>query len=341
MKRSVLLVALVTLAACSYQPPTTSTPSTLTPTLTLTPASVNVNAGNPAVFFSANVRNSTETVIWTYSGPGKVTPSGMGASYTPPTKIKATEGGTLTATLGSTGVTATAPIVIYPANVTPPAEPPPTKPNPPTTPPTDPNPPTKPDPAEPQITVKASPGGPVPWAVRYEVSVTSIPGYNDDAPVFFDYTCGNEFGSFPTSGVTAERSDAFVCFHTDLDDEITVQVSGVDGNVLLEKKVKAKVKASTGVAFKGKWRYGWGDDTYETTLDAGSPTSGAPHDPEGENPNNAFYGVQYNFESRGPEIYVQAATYSDPVVPDPLPDGTQRYVPPPNLEGGWSMEKLN
>ena len=51
MKRSVLLVALVTLAACSYQPPTTSTPSTLTPTLTLTPASVNVNAGNPAVFF--------------------------------------------------------------------------------------------------------------------------------------------------------------------------------------------------------------------------------------------------------------------------------------------------
>ena len=150
MKRfSLLLFTIVTLVACSQsQPPTASTPSTLTPTLTLTPASVNINAGNPAVSFNANVQNSSEPVTWTYSGPGSVTPAGTGASYTPPTKVKTTESGTLTATLGSTGITATAPIVIYPANVTPPAEPPPTTPNPPSNPPANPpsNPPSNPNP---------------------------------------------------------------------------------------------------------------------------------------------------------------------------------------------------
>ena len=172
MKRAHLLVStLLVLAACSQAPssPTANSPTASTPTLTLTPASVNVNAGNPAVSFSANVQNSSETVTWTYSGPGSVAPSGMAASYTPPKKVTTTESGTLTATLGSTGISATAPIVIYPANVTPPAEPPPTTPNPPsnppanppsnppTTPPTDPNPPATPPtdpnpPAEPPAT---------------------------------------------------------------------------------------------------------------------------------------------------------------------------------------------
>ncbi len=147
MKRAHLLIStLLVLAACSQAPssPTADSPAAPTPTLTLTPASINVNAGNPAVSFSANVQNSGETVTWTYSGPGSVTPAGTGASYTPPKKVTTTESGTLTATLGSTGVSATAPIVIYPANVTPPAEPPPTTPNPPSNPPA--NPPSNPDP---------------------------------------------------------------------------------------------------------------------------------------------------------------------------------------------------
>ncbi len=171
MKRSSLvLFALVALAGCSQsQPPTASTPSAPTPTLTLTPASINVNAGNPNVSFSANVQNSSETVTWIYSGPGSVTPSGsLAASYTPPKKVKVTESGSLTATLGSTGVTATAPIVIYPANVTPPAAPPPTNPNPPSNPPanppSNPNPPTTPPsnpPATPDPTVTIAPVSPL------------------------------------------------------------------------------------------------------------------------------------------------------------------------------------
>jgi hypothetical protein len=109
------LVALTLLISCQGSDPPDDTPS-----LILTPPSLSVNAGDAATTFVATVQNSTETVTWSYSGPGSITPSsGSTTSYTPPTSIDSTQSGSLTAVLGSTGVSATAPIVVYPADVDP------------------------------------------------------------------------------------------------------------------------------------------------------------------------------------------------------------------------------
>ena len=131
------ILALAFVAACQLQ--STDPPSVQAPTLTLTPASVNVNAGGSPVTFTATVQNSSEAVTWVYSGPGSIVlESGATTMFTPPERVTSTQSGSLTATLGSTGVSATAPVMIYPATVTPPTEPPPTNP-----PPTNPPPPAK------------------------------------------------------------------------------------------------------------------------------------------------------------------------------------------------------
>ena len=152
--RFLLILVLALLAGCqSGSPGPSPVPSNPTaPTVTLTPASVNVNAGGTPVTFVATVQNSTEAITWVYSGTGTISSaSGPATSYTPPASVDSTLSETLTAVLGTTGVSATAPIAVYPAEETPPTEPPPapppTEPNPPTTPepPTNPEPPTMPD----------------------------------------------------------------------------------------------------------------------------------------------------------------------------------------------------
>lgn len=148
----VTLGSLLILAGCQTQGTgPTDPPPPASPTLTLSPASININAGGAAVIFSALVQNSSESVTWTLSGPGSVTPmSGSSTTYTPSEDVDSAMGASLTATLGTTGATVTAPIAIYPASVTPPEEPPPSPPsNPP--PPTDP-PPTDPPPTDPPPT---------------------------------------------------------------------------------------------------------------------------------------------------------------------------------------------
>ena len=258
MKRAHLLVStLLVLAACSQAPssPTANSPTASTPTLALTPASVNVNAGNPAMFFSANVQNSGETVTWTYSGPGSVAPSGMAASYTPPKKVTATESGTLTATLGSTGISATAPIVIYPANVTPPAEPPPTTPNPPSnppanppsnpnppaTPPADPNPPATPPndpnpPAEPPAT-------PDPTVTIAEVSPVTL-GNDGKASASLDASISNA-PSDATYQWTAEGANAASVSFSSLTLVDTTAMFSADGIYTLRLTVTAGSKSAT------------------------------------------------------------------------------------------------
>lgn len=147
-------IGLLLLAGCQGGPTSTNPnqpPPSTGPSLTLVPTSINISAGDPAVTFSALVQNSSETVTWTLSGPGSVTPlSGPNTLYTPPESVGSAQGASLTATFGTTGATATAPIAIYPESVTPPAEPPPAPP--PTDPPTNPPPPTDPDTTPPTVT---------------------------------------------------------------------------------------------------------------------------------------------------------------------------------------------
>ncbi len=124
---------LVFTAACGLQ--SADLPSVPASTLTLTPALV--NAGGAPMTFTATVQNSSEAVTWLYSGPGSIAPKGgLTTTFTPPENVTSTQSGSLTARLGNTSVTATAPIIIYPANVTPLTDPPPTDPPPINTPPT-------------------------------------------------------------------------------------------------------------------------------------------------------------------------------------------------------------
>jgi hypothetical protein len=129
------------LAACQTQTVPTGPPPSGAPSLTLSPHAINVNAGEAPTTFSATVQNSSEPVSWTLVGPGNIAPtSGSSTRYTPPVAINGTQSATLTATLGTTGVTASARITVYPASVTPPPDPPPTQ-----SPPDDP-PPSQPPP---------------------------------------------------------------------------------------------------------------------------------------------------------------------------------------------------
>lgn len=242
MKRPSFLLALVTLAACSgVQSPTTDPPAPLPPTLTLTPASINVNAGNPAVSFTASVQNSTETVIWTYAGPGSVIPAGgLAASYTPPEKVETTQSGSLTATLGSTGVTATAPIVIYPANVTPPAEPPPT-PDPPANPdpPSNPDPPASPDPpANPD-----PPATPDPTVTIAEVALLTL-GDDGTASADLDASTSNAPGD-ATYEWTAEGADADNVSFSSPTSEDTTATFSMEGTYTLRLTITAGSKSAT------------------------------------------------------------------------------------------------
>lgn len=136
---------LLLLGACQLP---SSDPPAQTPSLTITPASININAGDAPATFVAAVQNSTEAVTWVYTGPGSITPSaGPVTTYTPPESVDSVQSGSLTATLGATGVTAVAPIAIYPADVTPPPDPPdPPDPGPDPDPDPDPGPDPGPDP---------------------------------------------------------------------------------------------------------------------------------------------------------------------------------------------------
>lgn len=122
------LVGLLLLAGCQGSPTPTNPnppPTSTGPSLTLSPASININAGAAAITFSALVQNSSESVTWTLSGPGTVNqPKGSRTRYIPPENVESAQSASLTATLGTTGIAATAIIAIYPASVTPPPNPP-------------------------------------------------------------------------------------------------------------------------------------------------------------------------------------------------------------------------
>ena len=91
--RLVPVWALLAVVACQASPNPTPTNPTV-PTLTLNPASVNVNAGDAPVTLSATVQNSTETVTWAFSGPGSITPSsGPSTTYTPPASVQSVQSG--------------------------------------------------------------------------------------------------------------------------------------------------------------------------------------------------------------------------------------------------------
>lgn len=131
MKRFWVPLFLLLLAACQSGPSSLPTNPTnpSTPILTLTPASINVNAGGAPITFVATVQNSAETVTWVYSGVGSITPTtGPVTSYVPPSSVNEVQNEAIKAVLGTTGVSATAVIAVYPSDEMPPSEPPPTDP---------------------------------------------------------------------------------------------------------------------------------------------------------------------------------------------------------------------
>lgn len=209
----VTLVSLLILAGCQTQGTgPTDPPPSASPTLVLSPASININAGDAPATFSAIVQNSSESVTWTFSGPGSVTLfSGPMTTYTPPEDVGSVQSGSLTATLGTTGVSATAAIVIYPADVTPPSEPPP--PDPPTNPdpPTDPDPPSNPDPpTTPDMTVTIANVDPITVGKGGTVTV-SLSASTSNAPsgTTYEWTAeGANSGNVIFSAATSEDTTA-------------------------------------------------------------------------------------------------------------------------------------
>jgi len=83
-------------------------------TLAVAPGpNVTIDAGDPAVAFTATLTGSSATVTWSLTGPGTVAPSqGTTTSYTPPATVATPTSATLTAS--AAGQTATVTIVVNP-----------------------------------------------------------------------------------------------------------------------------------------------------------------------------------------------------------------------------------
>jgi hypothetical protein len=238
VRRYLISLVLLTLAACQTTDtiPGNPTPTPIPPNLTLTPTSININAGDDLVVFSALVQNSSEAVTWTLTGSGSINPSGgSSVSYTPPASVDSAQGASLTATLGTTGATATAPIAIYPADVTPPEQPPPAPPPsnpPPTDTPTDP--PTDPDPT-PAFDVTIADVNPVELE-NGEVGVT-LNAITEDAPA-----------GTVTYAWTVEQNPGTFAFSSTSDEDVTVYLFAVGTYVLKVTATSGSVTASDTVS---------------------------------------------------------------------------------------------
>jgi Protein of unknown function (DUF1565) len=89
------------------------------PTISITPTTAILNAGDPAKTFIANVEKSNAPVQWTLSGEGSLSSeSGLTTNYTPPASVSSLSQATLTATLENTSISASATITLQSATQT-------------------------------------------------------------------------------------------------------------------------------------------------------------------------------------------------------------------------------
>ena len=118
---------------------------------------------------------------------------------------------------------------------------------------TSPNPVPKPTP-KPDIAlnITASPGGPVPWGVTYEVNASGKVPKGSTLSV----TCAEQ----PATDLSSIKElkiqgDVFSCIHLVTGEKVAVTLKAGDGAVLSQKEQTADVQASTGVPFEGGWWY--------------------------------------------------------------------------------------
>ncbi len=130
---------------------------------------------------------------------------------------------------------------------------------------TEPNPDPDPNP-EPDITlsVTASPGGPVPWGVTYEVKT------NGEVPdgSTLSVTCAEQPAVDLGTLEAFKVENVFSCIHVAVDEKITVTLKAKDGTVLSQKEQAADVQLTAGVPFGGAWEYSgqYGDTFYESAT---------------------------------------------------------------------------
>lgn len=207
--------------------------------------------------------------------------------------------------------------------------------------PVDPEPPTDPEPAEPQITIKASPGGPAPWAVRYDYSAT---GYPKGSSV--SLTCGIDGEAFGNSNIvrTDIDMDTTACLHLANTDTVTVTVlasSDPASEVLDVKTIKANIQSLGNVPFAGTWRFTLGDKE-PVTFSITEYLEGI-----GGKDATGSFDIGYQSEDDAGYMTLNMADFYygstvEKVEVEPLEDGTQRFVPSDNWEGEpFVLEKID
>lgn len=195
--------------------------------------------------------------------------------------------------------------------------------------PVDPEPPTDPEvPTESQLTVETTPGGPAPWAVRYNYAATGFP---EGSEVSFD--CNVELKDYEVVKYAYDQ-DSIACLHLKSDErvEVTVYEPGT-GKVLATKRLLADLEPAGDVAFAGTWRHS--SNTSETiTFTITQPHEGGIGGSDETGTHSIYYGKQddaglLNFDGN---FYL----------PQPLDDGTQRFV---SYDGGTdepaTLEKID
>ena len=254
-----------------------------------------------------------------------------GAATTPTITYGFARAGTYPVTVmvsdGQNTVNASTSVTVSDETSTPPTNPP-TDPNPPMNPPT--NPPIEPEPTKPTIKVTASLGGPVPWAVRYDVSTTGYPKGSKitlicQDGVFFAYPIGN---------------DSFTCLHTKANEEVSVKVypSSTSGpnSEIAEKTFAADVEASTGIPFEGTWRYteAVSGETGTFTITKIGETGR-----EGSDDTNT-HRIFYYVEDDDGVVEFSWPNGTAEILERPLKDGTQYYIPRGKLGAQITLEKI-
>lgn len=115
----------------------------------------------------------------------------------------------------------------------------------------DPNPNPDPDP-EPNITlsVTASPGGPVPWGVTYEIEAS---GEVPDSSTLSVTCAGQSAVNLTTLDVGIQN--VFSCIHLTTGDKVVSTLKDKSDKVLAQKEQIADVRVSESIPFGGAWEY--------------------------------------------------------------------------------------
>ena len=189
----------------------------------------------------------------------------------------------------------------------------------PVSPPTDPGDNPAP-PTQPTIKLTASPSGPAPYAVRYDISATGYPQGSTFSP-----DCLNESGRGYAEPVD---DDTFVCFHTATNERVEVSVYA-PGNVTAPDDTKifpARVEPPADIPFEGTWRY---TNTASGETGTFTITQGTRSGDAGATGTDAtgVYSISYSDQDLDTDIVFNWPTGNGgtEIRPLPLPDGTQRY----------------